>query len=94
MGRRPQNTEHWSVCDESGLDNSARFTGTGVLRAIDLNCFMAREYQILAELASQLNLESNTWKTKANQLIDIIERDLNEDKGIYCDVDQPESILV
>ena len=36
--------EGWSVCDESGMDNSRAFQD-GVLRAIGWPVFMAREYQ-------------------------------------------------
>ena len=80
--------QQWSVCDESGMDNSARFTGTGVLRALDLCCLMAREYQVMAELADELGEESATWAQKADALCALIERDFwDGTKGIYCDVD-------
>ncbi|GEM_PF-1366143 len=79
---------HWSVCDESGMDNSARFTGTGVLRALDLCCLMAREYQVMAELAQALGEDSAPWQEKAETLSRIIHRDFwDETKGLYCDVD-------
>ena len=37
-----------SVCDESGMDNSPRFEGGSVLQAVDLSCYMAQEYQAMA----------------------------------------------
>jgi len=83
-----KNEHQWSVCDESGMDNSARFTGTGVLRALDLCCLMAREYQVMAELAEQLGDDAEKWQQKADALCALIERDFwDEKKGIYCDVD-------
>ncbi len=38
-------------CGESGMDNSPRFDSAGSYAAIDLNCFISRECEVIAEFA-------------------------------------------
>lgn len=79
--------EGWSVCDESGMDNSPRFSGTSVLRAIDLTVFMAREYQAMARLAARCGHANKDWQDKAGAIHAIIERDFwDNDLGTYVDL--------
>lgn len=81
-----------SVCDESGMDNSPRFSGTGILRAIDLTVFMAREHQAMARLLEKVGSDPTPHSTKAQALISHIENDFwNDELGIYTDIDHATS---
>ena len=72
-----------SVCDESGMDNSPRFSGSSVLQAVDLSVYMAQDYQAMAALDP-----GSDWAAKAAALTEAIDRIFWDDTlGFYCDVD-------
>lgn len=72
-----------SVCDESGMDNSPRFAGSSVLKAVDLSCYMAQEYQAMAQLDPQ-----GDWAAKATALAGAIDRTFWDPAAqFYCDID-------
>ncbi|CUK27489.1 Periplasmic trehalase precursor [Cognatishimia activa] len=70
-----------SVCDESGMDNSPRFFGEEPLQAVDLCCYMAQEYQAMAQLDP-----NGDWQAKANAIKTKIHRVFwNDELGFYSD---------
>ncbi|KAJ57087.1 hypothetical protein ACMU_00930 [Actibacterium mucosum KCTC 23349] len=71
-----------SVCDESGMDNSPRFAGASVVKAVDLSCYMAQEYQAMAELDP-----NGGWAAKAARLETEMEQFWDAELGFYCDID-------
>ena len=85
-------------CGESGMDNSPRFDERNPLAAVDLNCFMSLECEIMAGFAAELGLpdaERRMWSDRHSRLNDLIEKYLwNERLGIYCDMDIEEERLL
>lgn len=72
-----------SVCDESGMDNSPRFSGGKSLQAIDLCCYMAQEYQAMAKLDPK-----GDWSKKAAVLKQKVLNEFWDDGlGFFCDRD-------
>ncbi len=70
-----------SVCDESGMDNSPRFASGHALQAVDLSCYMAQEYQSMAELDPE-----GGWQARAVDAAKRIEAAFWDDRlGFYCD---------
>ncbi|MCI5779317.1 MAG: hypothetical protein MR051_05830 [Lentisphaeria bacterium] len=85
-------------CGESGMDNSPRFDERNPLAAVDINCLVSRECEIMAEFAAELGLsrdEQRLWNDRHQNLNRLIETYLwNEELGIYCDMDIAEERLL
>ena len=85
-------------CGESGMDNSPRFDERNPLAAVDINCFVSRECEIMVEFAAELGLsgeEQRLWNDRRQKLNMLIEKHLwNDELGIYCDMDIAEERLL
>lgn len=79
----------WMNADHSGMDNqSSRVIGGLVDEGVDLNCYLYREWQALAELARMLGLnrDRKAFLQKAEQVKDAINNLLwDEETGFYYD---------
>jgi putative isomerase len=80
----------WEDGDASGMDNSPRFDNGPEFDAIDLNCFLVREYEAMAEMAEALGGEpakdADLWKQRAKEMSARINENLwDEGTGFYLD---------
>lgn len=81
---------HDCACGESGMDNSPRFDCGCAQYAVDLNCFMSKECEVMAKFAEMLNLpaEAEYWQEQHERFNDLIEEYFwNEEKQFYTDFD-------
>ena len=77
-------------CGESGMDNSPRFDTRSTYAAVDLNCFVSRECEVIAEFAGILGnaAEQKRFADRHAELNDKIERHFwNDEIDFYCDRD-------
>ena len=81
----------WNSSDHSGMDNQISRAG-GLnkceIEGVDLNCYLVREYQAMAEIASLLKMtdKEKIYKLKAGLLWEKIDSTLWDDKdGFYYD---------
>ena len=77
-------------CGESGMDNSPRFDDHSTYAAVDLNCFVSHECEVIAEFAAALGDEATRKKyaerhAELNRLIE--ENFWNDEIDFYCDRD-------
>lgn len=75
---------------ESGMDNSPRFDAATALDATDFNSFLARECELLASFAEQLNrpARAEAWRRTHQKLCEQINLRLwSEELGLYVDRD-------
>lgn len=72
-------------CGESGWDNSPRFDRPIIDDHVDINSYVVREMQILAQMGEVLGA-SNDWRQRADELAALVnERLWHEKMGLYFD---------
>ncbi len=72
-------------CGESGWDNSPRFDRNIIEDHVDLNSYVVREMQILAQMAEVLGKDSD-WRERADSLAALVDERLwHEETGLYFD---------
>lgn len=77
-------------CGESGMDNSPRFDGRSTYAAVDLNCFISRECEVISEFAGILGntVEQKRFAERHAKLNELIEEHFwNDEIDFYCDRD-------
>lgn len=80
----------WEDGDASGMDNSPRFDSGAEFDAIDLNCFLVREYRTMAQMAEAIGGDIAPETERWNRLADEASRQINADlrdesTGFYLD---------
>jgi len=80
----------WEDKNASGMDNSSRFDDGRGFDALDLNCFLANEFGLMAKMAEEIGGDAATdaeeWRARCEGLSSLINSHLwNDGEGFYFD---------